>query len=752
MRRTSPARSIGTALFCAAFAAALALVAQPAEAAVPTSLTVTGALQAIGGGPAADGTYYLTFSLYDAPAKGKAVWSEPNVKVLVSGGHFSQDIGVNTPLKPEVLAGLKTAWLGVAVSPDPELPRQRLRSVAYALRAASVDGLQCTGCVKAEHLAPGSITADKVGFTYAGAKTKGGPAETALDLQCTGCVTVAEMKFDQDLDLGGNGLKVKKVQAETVAANTVTATSFAGDGSKLTGLKTPAGTCKVKGEVVKGIAADGTLICVPSMDPANLPPDGIDEISNGLIANQFVDEMKISKAVPIKDNDPTGVSSTLVMPDIGLAQKLDVWFDISNSDVSKVTVWLFDAANTKYVLYDKGGKGTSIKGTFPSKDKPVKGDLAAWAGKNPKGTWRLQVLDTGFKNNANDGQINGWGIQLQTLSNKKIQVKGKLLVNDGFRLPVAAKEPEACDAANLGFMWVDQSSKSLKICNGKKWFTLNLVSPDGSKSNPALSCKAIADAYPSLKTGDYWLDNDGAKGVAPPYQAHCDMDIQGGGWTLAMNVNPADGNVVSFTNKKFWQSDAEFGTYSNHFTKDYKGPAAWQLVADDIMVQTAEPGANGNIIGWKAWRMTAKTFDSFFHSPDNTTQTSSVLGSQVAGVYAYEAVIRNGTHLQSNRKINPNGDRVRLGVNGYSKQGDDNQPGLGTQMNENSCGVGNNCYRYKDVELWVNSSSNLWCSGPGNGSYAWIGTDGGCGGKCGNCDSKAGPPYKPHWTYRIYVR
>lgn len=78
-------------------------------------------------------------------------------------------------------------------------------------------------------------------------------------------------------------------------------------------------------------------------------------------------------------------------------------------------------------------------------------------------------------------------------------------------------------------------------------------------------------------------------------------------------------------------------------------------------------------------------------------------------------------------------------------------------MNEASCGVGVNCYRYKDVELWVNSNSNLWCTAAStDGTYGWIGTDGKCGASCNNsgdnCEVIKGEAYSPYWTYRIYVR
>jgi len=217
-----------------------------------------------------------------------------------------------------------------------------------------------------------------------------------------------------------------------------------------------------------------------------------------------------------------------------------------------------------------------------------------------------------------------------------------------------------------------------------------------------------------------------------------------------MNVEPADGNSVIYVNTTFWHDNTEYGSYGNHFTNDYKGPAAWRMSASNIMVQVVNPGTAGTVIGWKAWSMSSKTYDSFFDSGDNTIQTSSVLGASVGAVYAYEALIQQGTQLRSNMAVNSNTDRSRLAADSYSPHGDDNQPGLGTQMNSS---IGNGTlYRQKDVELWVNTSTNLWCTSPSTGTYAWLGSDGTCGSNCGSCDSIAGPGYTPYWTYRIYVR
>ena len=398
-------------------------VCAPADAAVPKTLLVDGVLTSAGGGAAADGVYQVTFALYSVKSGGTAVWSEGPLPVAIKEGRFSQALGLIKPFAPAILDPMAAAWLGLKVGDDPELPRMTLRSVAYALLAESARSLACSGCVTGSALAKGAVGAEQVGFTYAGAKTKGGPANLAADLQCSGCVSVGELKIDKDLDLGGNALKAK-----AVSATTVTATMFQGDGSKLTGIKIPSGDCKVNGEVVKGINPDGSLKCVKAMDPSGLPADGIDEISNNLIHNQFQNIDCMAKAVPIPDNNPIGIGAEVIFGDYGLAQKLDVQIDLANSDLSTVTVTLWDPNNVKYSLWDKSGPGKTLSGVWPSKNKTLSGDLTTWVNKNPKGKWRIQVTDGKFLNNGNDGAINKFCVHIQTLSNQKIEVQGDLLV------------------------------------------------------------------------------------------------------------------------------------------------------------------------------------------------------------------------------------------------------------------------------------------------------------------------------------
>ncbi|MFZ4578789.1 MAG: fibrinogen-like YCDxxxxGGGW domain-containing protein [Myxococcota bacterium] len=714
-----------------------------ALAAIPATALIEGALTATGGGPVADGDYALTFSILKGE-KGNALWTEGPTNVTVKNGQFVHALGSLTPLDPKLSPGVEGLWLGISVGAD-VLPAQPLHSTLFALRAGLSDGLECSGCVTAGQL--GAKVVDdlisagklsKVAQSGAFADLSGGPDLSAYAVAAK-LAKVATSGAYADL-LGAPDLAV---YAKAAALATVATSGSYNDLENLPVLAKLGVSCGT-GLVVKGLKADGSYDCVVAMDPAALPGDGLDEISSGALTNQFTDVLESAKVpIAIPDNNPVGISDMIEVPDLGIAQVLTVSAEVTNSDTTQLVVNLIDPAGTKYVLWSKTAKGTAVKTTWPNPTKTVSGDLTTWVGKNPKGKWYLEVIDTAFLNNTTDGQIKAWSISVSTMSTNKVAATGTLDVRGALKLPVADVAPVTCNAVNIGYTYVNSKDKTLAICNGKSWYAIAL-------DQPPPSCKDILKADASAASGVYTIDPDGPYG-ASPFAAYCDMTTSGGGWTLVMNVHPQDGGVVSFTNTNFWTLDKEYGTLDKRFTNDYKSQASYTLPGTAVLIEVATPDTS-TVFGWKAWNMSSKTYDSFFDAAANTTQTISVIGADVANVYAYEAIIKNGAQLQSNRNTNPNADRVRLGVDGYPVQGDDNQPGLGSQMNEGACGVGNNCYRYRDVELWVNSGSNLWCSSPGVGSYGWIGTDGGCGGSCGSCDSTKGPPYTPYWTYRMFVR
>ncbi len=450
---------------------ALALVPTVTSAATPTTVAIQGRLLASGGGVASDGVYALTFALYADKTAKQALWSDV-APVTVKGGTFGYALGSNKALPIAKLDAAGVGWLGVAVAQDPELPRVPFHSVVFARRAAMAGALACSGCVTSAHLAKDVFSADKFPFPWAAADKAGGvaksakSADTAKDLQCTGCVSVAELKVDGDLDLGGNGLKAKLVSAGQVSANAVVAGSLAGDGSKITGLKMPQGKCK-DGLVVAGIAGDGSLVCVAG--GGKLPADGLSAISNGQLTTVFDAKYGIAKPVPIKDNDPIGVSSTVVVPDVGTVKSLSISVDVSNSDISSLTVIAYDPANQAYVLHDKSGIGKQLKSSWPAPSKPVSGDLLAWVGNNPKGTWRLKVVDLKATAGGHDGAIATFSVSITWLSNTKVGANGVLEARNGFVLQTAIKAPVACTDADAGRTWFDKANPALYVCDGDDW-------------------------------------------------------------------------------------------------------------------------------------------------------------------------------------------------------------------------------------------------------------------------------------------
>jgi hypothetical protein len=118
------------ALLVASCFAAL-LLAHPAPAEVPSTMSYQGLLTDGAGTPVADGVYDLTLRLYDVPSDGAPLWTETQSAVPVARGIFSISLGSVVPL---TLPFDQPYWLGTSIDPDAELaPRTPLTSSPYAL-------------------------------------------------------------------------------------------------------------------------------------------------------------------------------------------------------------------------------------------------------------------------------------------------------------------------------------------------------------------------------------------------------------------------------------------------------------------------------------------------------------------------------------------------------------------------------------------------------------------------------------------
>ena len=116
-------------------------VAVVARADVPYVLSYTGTLMDESGEVVEDGTYNVSFRLYDVPEGGSALWTEP-LTPTTEGGVFTALLGTQAvPLRAEHLAHPQL-WLEIEVEGDVLLPRLQVVSVPYAIEAANAEQLR----------------------------------------------------------------------------------------------------------------------------------------------------------------------------------------------------------------------------------------------------------------------------------------------------------------------------------------------------------------------------------------------------------------------------------------------------------------------------------------------------------------------------------------------------------------------------------------------------------------------------------
>ena len=387
-----------------ALAGTVAVAPRQALAGVPNVALIEGTLATAGGGPAADGNYALKLALYKDAVGGAPLWTE-QATVAVANGQFGHALGSVAVLGQTVLQ--TAAYIGLSVASDPELPRKPLNSVLFAARAGAAEAVACSGCISSAHLDP-QLAADLKNAVKSTDLADVAKSGNYADL--IGAPNLATLVKTSDL---------KKV-ATSGSYNDLT------DKPVMAAINSACGT----GLVVKGIKADGSLDCAAG-GAGTLPLDGISQVTNGVMYNTFVDTMSGKKDILIPDFAGPGVTDTLDFPDIGQAQK--IWIDMSiiNSDMKSIKIELYGPnMSSPYLVYNGGQGGNSLATKFNLDTPIVTGDMNKdWVGKNIKGLWSITVRDLSDNTPDNiDGKFS-WSVNISTLSNKKLQVKGDLYVD-----------------------------------------------------------------------------------------------------------------------------------------------------------------------------------------------------------------------------------------------------------------------------------------------------------------------------------
>jgi subtilisin-like proprotein convertase family protein len=123
-------------------------------------------------------------------------------------------------------------------------------------------------------------------------------------------------------------------------------------------------------------------------------------------------QASVDPMLPIPDNDPVGVSSTITIGEEGHVFDISVDIDISHPSIGQLVVTLTSPNGTVVHLHNLTGSiSDDIVGNWPgtlSVDGP--GALEDYLDENVQGVWTLNVADTQF--GAWGGVLNSWGLNI----------------------------------------------------------------------------------------------------------------------------------------------------------------------------------------------------------------------------------------------------------------------------------------------------------------------------------------------------
>lgn len=109
------------------------------------------------------------------------------------------------------------------------------------------------------------------------------------------------------------------------------------------------------------------------------------------------------QSIPIPDNDPQGIASSLEVSETGVIKRIQVAIDIIHTWVGDLVVTLVPPQGEPIVLHNRqGGSGNNLKRTYSA-------ELGSLIGREAQGEWTLLVKDLSLRD---VGRINRWTLDI----------------------------------------------------------------------------------------------------------------------------------------------------------------------------------------------------------------------------------------------------------------------------------------------------------------------------------------------------
>ena len=148
-----------------------------------------------------------------------------------------------------------------------------------------------------------------------------------------------------------------------------------------------------------------------------------------------------------------------------------------------------------------------------------------------------------------------------------------------------------------------------------------------------VSCSAVLDVAPNSNSGIYLIDPDG-DGVGQPYQVYCDMDTEGGGWTLISRVSSAS---TTWSWAAYNKDNSVWGDSETWAKTEMRNQAFFDLPGDELLLRTISDNndyvhvtscSDGQVsLGWR--------FKNYSWTSGCTAKRCQIIKSQVTAYFPW---------------------------------------------------------------------------------------------------------------------